>query len=258
MKHLFVAVVCCLGFSCLSAAEPSSQQMRDKIAARIWKNECGGTVSGLVSWNKGEEFPSLGIGHFIWYPAGVRGPFEESFPEFVRYAQSKGARVPAVARGAAPWSGRNAFLKSDVAGGTAAQLRQWLAGNTSLQADFIIRRSVSALKRMEAASSRPAVVRERYGAVASTPQGMYALIDYVNFKGEGTNPNERYKGEGWGLLQVLEQMGDTGRGAPAAVEFSRAAKRVLQRRVANSPSARGEQRWLAGWMNRCDTYAKPF
>lgn len=258
MKHPLAALLLCLGLAAPLAAAPNSQEMREKIAARIWKNECGGTVGGLVSWNKGEEFPSLGIGHFIWYPPGVKGRFEESFPEFVRYAESKGVRVPSVAKGAAPWPDRSAFLKADAPGGKAAQLRQWLAGNTSLQADFIIRRSVAALKRMEAASDNPALIRERYAAVASTAQGMYALIDYVNFKGEGTNPDERYKGEGWGLLQVLEGMDETGRGASAASAFSRSAKRVLQRRVANSPSARGERRWLAGWMNRCETYAKPF
>ncbi len=35
------------------------------IGKRIWINECGGTVEGLTSWNKGEYFASLGIGHFI-------------------------------------------------------------------------------------------------------------------------------------------------------------------------------------------------
>ena len=43
------------------------------IGSKIWQNECGGTVSGLTSWNAGEDFPSLGIGHFIWYVAGRRG-----------------------------------------------------------------------------------------------------------------------------------------------------------------------------------------
>ena len=32
------------------------------------------------------------------------------------------------------------------------------------------------------------------------------LIDYVNFKGEGVLETERYRGRGWGLLQVLEGM----------------------------------------------------
>jgi hypothetical protein len=78
------------------------------------------------------------------------------------------------------------------------------------------------------------------------------LVDYVNFKGEGTLPSERYKGQGWGLLQVLEEMGDR----PPLLEFRRAADTVLTRRVKNSPPGRGESRWLPGWKNRIRTYAE--
>ncbi|MGZ5512150.1 MAG: hypothetical protein ACXWG7_02070, partial [Chthoniobacterales bacterium] len=52
-----------------------------RIGRKVWQNECGGTIAGLTSWNAGENFASLGIGHFIWYPKDVRGPFEESFPD---------------------------------------------------------------------------------------------------------------------------------------------------------------------------------
>lgn len=256
IRFLFAILLCVLSAGVVEAQAPSAE-VRKKIAAKIWQNECAGTVKGLVSWNKGEEFPSLGIGHFIWYPAGVKGKFEESFPSLVVFAESKGIKVPGIAKGKAPWSDRNVFAGADVKGGTADQLRRWLAATTEVQADFIIARSMAALKRMEAASRQPDVVRARYMAVASSPQGMYALIDYVNFKGEGVNASERYNGEGWGLLQVLEDMAPVGKGTQAAGEFSKAAKRVLQRRIANSPKSRGEARWSAGWMNRCDTYAKP-
>ena len=83
------------------------------------------------------------------------------------------------------------------------------------------------------------------------------MIDYVNFKGDGSLTTERYNGVGWGLLQVLAGMRDAAAGPPAAIEFAASAKRVLTRRIATSPPTRGEQRWLAGWHNRCDTYAKP-
>lgn len=258
MRYAVLILLLLLGLQICPAQQISPSEMKSKIAARIWKNECGGTVNGLVSWNKGEEFPSLGIGHFIWYPAGVKGRFEESFPGFVRFAESKGVRVPPEARGKAPWPDRGSFINSDRPGGVAGKLRNWLASTTSLQADYIIGRSVAALPRLEAASSSSKVVRARYGAVASTPHGMYALIDYVNFKGEGVNPDERYAGQGWGLLQVLEGMRHSQPGPAAAKEFAESAKRVLSRRVQNSPAARGERRWLAGWMNRCDTYSKPF
>ncbi|MFM8231634.1 MAG: hypothetical protein ACKOAL_10460, partial [Chthoniobacterales bacterium] len=66
----------------------------DRIGRKIWRNECAGTKDGLTSWNKGEDFPSLGIGHFIWYPAGKRGPFQESFPGLKDYLQSQGVKLP--------------------------------------------------------------------------------------------------------------------------------------------------------------------
>ena len=66
----------------------------DRVGQRIWQNECGGTVAGLTSWNQGEDFASLGIGHFIWYPAGQRGPFEESFPPLVAYLSQQGIPLP--------------------------------------------------------------------------------------------------------------------------------------------------------------------
>ncbi len=241
----------------MTAETELAPAMKQKIAAKIWQNECGGSVKGLVSWNQGEEFPSLGIGHFIWYPAGVDGAFQESFPGLVKYMESKGVTVPPVSKGRAPWPTREAFIKADVPGGVPDQLRKWLASTTTLQAEYIILRSRASLPGMESASKNPQAVRSRYQAVASSPQGMYALIDYVNFKGEGTDPRERYKGQGWGLLQVLEEMRHAQPGAAAAMEFSKAAQRVLQRRVENSPVERGEKRWLAGWFNRCETYAKP-
>ena len=56
------------------------------------------------------------------------------------------------------------------------------------------------------------------------------------------------------LLQVLEEMNGYPTGRAATAEFSRAASAVLTRRVSNAPAARGEKRWLAGWLNRCKTY----
>ena len=111
--------------------------------------------------------------------------------------------------------------------------------------------------RMTAApTTRRARITANYDKVATTPNGIYALIDYVNFKGDGTNPRERYKGQGWGLMWVLMDMADVSPGQAAAREFAAAAKRCLDLRVKNSPPARGERRWTAGWHNRCNTYAE--
>lgn len=237
------------------AATNLTAAQKAAIGRKIWQNECGGTVAGLTTWNAGEEFPSLGIGHFIWYPAGFNGRFEESWPQFVAYARQQGANPPAVAlQRHSPWR-----TKSEFKGPQLDQLRQWLANTVPLQTDFIIARSRAALPKILAAApaSDRARLQANYYKVASTANGTYALIDYVNFKGDGTQPSERYQGKGWGLLQVLGGMKDVPAGQPAAAEFAASAKRMLIRRIENSPPARGEARWREGWVNRCSTYARP-
>ena len=97
-------------------------------------------------------------------------------------------------------------------------------------------------------------VRAQFQRMLRTSAGTFALIDYVNFKGEGIKETERYRGEGWGLLQVLARMKGSGPGAVA--EFAASAVAVLTRRVANSPRARGEARWLNGWKKRVHRYTR--
>lgn len=247
----------------LSFAQPATLNLspasKAAIGKKVWQNECGGTVNGLTTWNVGEEFPSLGIGHFIWYPAGFNGRFNETWPQFIEFAQKHGAKPPSVALLAdCPWSSKQEF-QADFNGPRLTALRTWLANNVSLQTDFIISRSRAALPKILAAA--PAKDRARieanYHNVATTPQGVYALMDYVNFKGDGTNPKESYGDVRWGLLQVLQGMRPTSSGPAAAAEFAASAKRCLNRRIDASPKARGEARWREGWNNRCNTYAKP-
>jgi len=233
---------------------------RTKVANKIWQNESASKINGLTAWNDGENFPSLGIGHFIWYPTGVQGPFTESFPQFIQFAKQRGLTPPAIAQlKDCPWKNKAEFQRVFNTP-ELLELRTWLSKHLSIQADFIIGKSQASLSKMLAAA--PASDRQRvldnYNKVSTTTNGTYALIDYVNFKGEGINPKERYNGLGWGLLQVLQNMGNTSGGQASATEFSRASKRVLDRRITNSPKSRGEARWRAGWHNRCDTYAKPF
>lgn len=256
MKKALLSLVCLWAVSCVPQTAPAAAPMprvdTAVLGRKIWVNECGGRVQGLVSWNDGEAFPSLGIGHFIWFPAGVQEPFSESFPGFVRYARACGINVPAFFDGAAPWANKTAFLTDG--SGKAEAMRRWLAAHLDIQVRYIMARSRAALPAMARQSSTPRAVMMRYRALAATTQGMYCLVDYVNFKGEGTKASERYHGQGWGLLQVLEEMRGYPQGRAATAEFSRAAGVVLQRRVANSPLERGEKRWLAGWLNRCATY----
>ena len=229
-----------------------------RIGKKIWQNECNGTISGLTSWNEGEDFASLGIGHFIWYPKGRRGPFEESFPKLVNFISKRGAKLPTLLLGSGekpcPWNSRTEFLRAQHST-DMNQLRQFLVDTIDLQAEFLIARLESALPKMlaEAAPSDRANVQEQFERLTKTPQGCYALVDYVNFKGEGVLHTERYQGQGWGLLQVLEGMHGTS-SAGAVDEFTREAKAVLTRRVQSSPAERHESRWLSGWIRRVNSY----
>ena len=238
------------------AAQASTVALSDsqalEIGRRIWKNECAGTVSGLTSWNKGEEFPSLGIAHFIWYPTGRTGPFEESWPGLARFLKTQGVPVDDWMLGACPWKNRDAFM-ADLDGPRLTTLRALLSKTVAAQARYAAMRMEAALPKMLAATTpaQRAKIETNFRRVAAEPLGFYALMDYVNFKGEGVNPAERYNGQGWGLLQVLETMPATGKALP---EFARAADAVLTRRVQNAPPARNEAKWLPGWRNRLQTY----
>src|SRR5215475_13558733 len=101
------------------------------------------------------------------------------------------------------------------------ELRTFLAATIDLQVAFLIERLRSALSKMLAATSsgeRPRIGNQFQRLTTST-QGCYALVDYVNFKGEGVLLTERYRGRGWGLLQVLEGMAANGSGN-ATSEFA--------------------------------------
>src|ERR1700751_2389771 len=232
-----------------------SDEQAARIAAKIWQNESGRKIAGLTAWNFGEEFASLGIGRFIWYPAGRRGPFEESFPPLLRFLAANGVRIPDWLKNSesCPWPDRGRFL-TEQRSPRMGELRSLLARTVPLQARFAAARLEAALPKMLEAAS-PAErerIRKNFYRVAAERLGAYALVDYVNFKGEGTLASERYRGEGWGLLQVLESMGD----GPALPEFRQAAEWVITRRVKNSPPERGESRWLPGWKNRIRTYTE--
>src|SRR5438132_4405424 len=230
-----------------------------RIGKRVWQNECNGTISGLTAWNEGEDFAWLRIAHFIWYPKGRRGPCEESFPKLGSFSSETGAKLPALLLGGAeqpcPWNSRAEFLQAQHSV-KMNQLRQFLADTIDLQAEFLIARLEGALPKMlaEVAPADRANVQQQFERMIRTPQGSYALVDYVNFKGEGVLHSERYQGQGWGLLQVFESMhGNSDAGA--VDEFVRAARAVLIRRVHNSPPQRHESRWLPGWLRRVTSYS---
>lgn len=251
-RIFLVTVAFTFGLNCASHA--LSQGELNRIGRRVWQNECGGTRDGLTSWNTGEAFASLGIGHFIWYPKGGDGPFEESFPALAKFLASRGTNVPDWLRGDCPWKTRGEFL-AEFHSPRMESLRELLASTVSLQSEFLAQRMRAAMPKMLSAAPAGdrAKVKANFDRLAASGAGTFALIDYVNFKGEGTNPKERYHGQGWGLLQVLTAMDESGN-APAA--FGKAAAATLERRVKNAPAERNEGRWLPGWKNRVRAYSE--
>lgn len=231
------------------------------IGAQVFRNECASKKECLVHWNQGEAFPSLGIGHFIWYPSGVEGPFVESFPEMIDYLTAQGVVLPdwlaSLDPFDAPWDSRES-IRQTANIERLEELRNFLFATRGQQAGFLVQRAEKALGRviLAAAEQDRALVSGRVNALASSPGGVYALVDYVNFKGEGLAVTERYKGQGWGLLQVLQEM-ENDRAQPALGAFRESAARVLALRAENADRPIEKERWLPGWLNRLETYREP-
>jgi len=126
----------------------------------------------------------------------------------------------------------------------------------NLQANFMISRLKQTVPAM--IQSLPPHERQRvqnnYQIVERSPGGIYPLLDYIQFKGSGINPAERYQGQGWGLLQVLQEMQTVQPGGAALAEFRRAADDVLVRRIANAPGSSREAQFLSQWLDRISTY----
>ncbi len=232
------------------------------VSERIYQNECSGKPKYLTHWNEGEEFPSFGIGHFIWYPQGREGPYTESFLAFTRYAAHRKVRLPEMLDGdpvpGCPWPDRATYL-ADRNSAEALALRAFLVDTIPLQTRFLLIRLERALPRMLKVTPlhRQSAVEQKFYRVARTARGRYALVDYVNFKGEGISPTEQIDGNGWGLLQVLADMDPQKTLISAEKEFAAAAERVLTRRAYADPRPHVRRQWLSGWARRVRTYAEP-
>ncbi len=233
-----------------------SKEQLQRIGEKIYHNETGGNDDYLVAWNQGEAFASLGLGHFIWFPAGLESPFTESFPSLLLFLQGRGVDLPL---GLTPHTDAYWQTKADFDANKNSKqtqsLKAFLKSTSDLQVEFIVQRLEIALPSIlenEPSDDEKTRISQGFHRLLETELGVYALIDYVNFKGEGTSPTERYNGLGWGLLQVLKKMPDEPQNIHEA--FSQSCKQVLTFRVDNSPQPDVEIRWLKGWVKRCETY----
>jgi hypothetical protein len=263
------------------------EEQLDWLGQRIFLNECAGQLRCLTSWNEGEEFPSMGIGHFIWYQSGQQGPFEETFPALLTHLKRAGVKLPhwlfsnksctnepveisecnisqsitslsnLNKQPNSPWKTREAFL-ADIDGLRLSELRKLLHSTLNLQVEFIIERFELTLPKI-LDQSKPIereVLKTKIRSIADArpPYGQYALIDYLHFKGAGVLKSETYNGQGWGLLQLLNALPEK---QPSLLNFVEAGEMLLRQRVANSPTERNESRWIKGWIKRLRTYLPP-
>ncbi len=229
------------------------QKTADWIVNRVWQNETGANRENYIFWNPEEAFPSLGIGHFIWYPNGVKLDFPDVFPQFVQYVQLKRASavVPEV-QGSCPWQSRAEFLNAK--GGTVySKIMAFLDQVVDLQKMYIVHAWQKGMSQVLTVSQRVSFVRNQILRLSQTQLGLYAMVDYVNFKGDGLSHS-------WGIMQVLEEMVEDQR-MSVDLAFAASCWLALKRRVDTHPEDKKFASLLdlstsnpGGWIRRLASY----
>ncbi len=232
-----------------------SLAQKKAIGLHVWHNESGKKYDQLVFWKEKEGFPSLGICHFIWYPKNKKDIYTETFPALLDYFTKHGTILPtwleAHRHTGAPWQSPQELSRDP----QLKDLKQFLFDTIDLQTGFIIERLYNAFPHMYKTAPRKkrTVIKRAFHRLMQTSEGTLAMIDYLNFKGDGTNPAERYNGKGWGLLQVLEAIPRTP--ARPIEAFVQAAEQILAERITNAPADKSHEKdWLNGWKNRVQRY----
>ncbi|WP_309496290.1 hypothetical protein [Sulfurovum sp.] len=262
----FIIIVSFLFTTLFATQVQLTPKQANYIAQKVWQNEGAGKDKYLVWWNKGEDFASVGIGHFIWFSKGHTERFREVFPMVIAFMEKKNVSMPTWlnSQTSLPWNSKEEFFEAKKSKSTQyMELFNFLKNTMPYQAEFMAQRLSAALPQMlesiDNENKRETITR-RFNEVmhnsdgSVNERGLYILLDYTNFKGEGTLKSERYNGQGWGLLQVLLNLDDKEINKQKA--FAQSASRMLSRRIKNSPPARGEERWRKGWNIRLETYWK--
>lgn len=268
MKYFYFQLGCLflsIAFIPSVAAKPSLPHMNvDELAClekMIFQNECSEQVDKMLAWNTDEDFPSFGIGHFIWYPQNKKGPYKDTFPDFLSFLEAQKVGIPewikALPNREAPWANRDEFER-DLESKRMKIFRDFLVETMGFQTQFMLQRIQNALLTILGAVSpeQRFGIEQKFYLVADAPKGIFALIDYVNFKGEGVLETERSQGQGWGLFHVFEEMDFSKTQKNPLTEFVRAANEILEKRVRNSLPEEDRSNRLRGWKNRVNNYLK--
>ena len=292
---LLALIVSVLGFSNLSAQTtspaPSDQATvqdpgnsagpfnlsKDQLLSlgyRMWNNYAGGTVDGLTKWDGSDadhEFMYLGIAQNIWLPEGSNSMFQADWPTVAQRLQELGCKIKPWMLNGCPWTTQEEF-DADFNGKKMTWLRTHLSKEKFVRAQaFCIAERLQ--RTMDPSSpdslltgltaDQSALVEKNFDFVVNSkdPLGVYALIDYVNFKGEGRlGGTEEFNGQSWGLLQVLLNMQTPAEGASDAdvmKAFVQSAKFTLCQRVINhklQDPTNNDVQYLDMWVAHLNDY----
>ncbi len=244
----------------------------EKIARNLLYNETSCQGGYLTEWDKisQEEFPSIGLPHTVWFPGKSKQIVDESFPRFWAFIKAKyrgTMRIPDLGPVGtegldvrAPWNSIKEF-KSDP---RVAELNRFLQDPNvlKLQAEFAVRRGMESIYSILATNAMDPNKKmsqedlcQNFKDLISSDQGLLAMVDYANWKGEGIHwhemtDNRRVR---WGLKQALEKMGKPS--SAAVVErFAAATSAALKERSSDDPIILNK---LAALNSRIDrTYRK--
>jgi hypothetical protein len=201
---------------------------KDKMFNQLSVNEGTKEKKNLAFWSTNEAFPSLGIGHFIW---GTDGVYDYVFPQFVDFLLEKSEETPPaftfptkyqtslynklIVNGKLTypkeaWKDKESFDKSTI----TSELRNFLDETEvkNMQREFIMQRAYKSIYSIIETEKDPTIktkLKTRINKLINeSDNSRFALLDYINFKGNGLKTTERVNGKGWGLKQVILGMND--------------------------------------------------
>lgn len=204
----------------------------------------------VIYWHLHEPFPYLGIGRFIWFPKDANFSYEEDFPSLLKFMKDRGHKMPDWLDEdfSCPWASRQEFEKDQV---RQLELRQVLESGIHLQIKFLITHSFETFETIIDSFDDvdKTVMKNKFVQLLEDPRGLYALIDYCQFKGSGLHQKEFKDGKGFGLKQVVEALPCESCNVES---FVKTAKDILKERAKNSNGH--DEKWLSSWINRLDRY----
>ena len=253
-----------------------SQQQLHQIGEVVYKNETNKKKELLTHWNSDEEFASMGIGHFIWFPHNWTARFKEVFPEVLQYIRQHlkpqdNIKVPAWLDVdhyvPLPWN-THAEFEQNKSSKKMTELNSFLAHPKiiELQAAYMVERANETLARVleSIRATHPKKythASEQLYWLTQSALGIQSPVDYVNFKGDGTDIKDSLPcGLQWGLKQVLLTMPASNSVNSAGHNFANAVIKTLSCRAHNELSHRKKdfiEKWLPVWIRRANNTYRP-